>query len=189
MIISITPPLHAQEAQESQAAQTPPAPPPDLTHPLVELRIPKATGLPTLERRTDNEWQQTPCVLPCTLRLDTTAQYRISGDGVVDSDPFFVPPSADRVRLDVSTAPTMLRDMGTVFMVSGLVFVAGGGSTLLWPQDAHASSDDKTSKVVVGVGCLSIGVLTAALGVFLRVIAETTVKPHPADSLAEGGRR
>ena len=146
------------------------------TWPLVEVSIPRVTGLPTLEARSADAWLPTPCTPPCKLRLNPLQQYRISGDGVVDSEPFRLPVGVDRVRVDVAAGSTLVRDSGTAFTVGGLLFAAGGGAILLLPQDDQASSDAKTGKTVVGVGFLTMGVLTAALGVLLHFVSDTSVR-------------
>ena len=144
--------------------------------PVVDVAVSRVTGLPTLEGRSVNDWLRTRCVPPCTLRLDPLGEYRISGEGVVDSDPFRLPPEVERVRVDVSPGPTFVRDLGTAFTIGGLFFAAGGGTILLLPQDGHASSDATTDKTVVGAGFLAMGVLTAAIGVVLRFASNTSVQ-------------
>jgi hypothetical protein len=149
--------------------------------PLVEVSVPRVTGLPALETRSVNAWLHTSCVPPCALRLNPLQEYRISGEGVVDSDPFRLPLGVDRVRVDVSAGSTLVRDLGTAFTIGGLLFAAGGGTVLLLPQDDHASSDAKTDKTIVGVGFLTIGVLTAALGMALRFASDTSVQIRSGD--------
>jgi hypothetical protein len=149
--------------------------------PVVEVSVPRVVGLPTLETRSVNGWLQTPCVPPCTLRLNPLQEYRISGEGIVDSDPFRLPLGVGRVRVDVSAGSTLVRDLGMVFTIGGLLFAAGGGTILLLPQDDHASSDAQTGKTIVGVGFLTMGVLTAALGVALRLASDTTVQIRSGD--------
>jgi hypothetical protein len=147
---------------------------------IVEVSAPKAPGLPALEMRDVNAWARTPCVLPCTLRLDPRSEYRISGTGVVDSDPFRLPLGADRVRVDVSAGSTPVHALGTAFTIAGLLFAVGGGAVLLLP----AGDNDKGAKTVVGVGFISVGVLTAAVGMALRVFSDTSVGVLPGEQAA-----
>jgi hypothetical protein len=149
--------------------------------PVVEVSVPRVLGLPALETRSVNGWLRTPCAPPCTLRLNPLQEYRISGEGVVDSDPFRLPLGVDRVRVDVSAGSTLVRDLGTAFTIGGLLFAAGGGTVLLLPQDDHASSDARTDKIIVGVGFVTMGVLTAALGVALWLVADTSVQVRSGD--------
>jgi hypothetical protein len=144
--------------------------------PRVDVSVHQATGLPALEMRAGDAWTQTPCVMPCTLRLDPAREYRISGDGVVDSEPFRLPPSADRAKVDVSPGSTLVRGIGTYLTIGGVLFAGAGGAVLLWPRDEHASSDAATSKVVVGAGCLAMGVLAAAIGLVIHATSDTSVR-------------
>ncbi|HEY8078016.1 MAG TPA: hypothetical protein VIF62_28010 [Labilithrix sp.] len=144
--------------------------------PVVEVTAPLAPGAPALETRAVNGWLRTACVPPCSLRLDPSAQYRISGAGIVDSDPFVLPRGAERVHVDVAAGSTVLRDVGTIFSVGGLLFAAGGGTILLLPPANGATREEKTNQAIVGVGFLTMGVLTAALGIGLRLLSDTSVR-------------
>ncbi len=175
--------LSLSVARTARAEDAPPASQgdgPPSGAPLVDVSVRRVTGLPTLETRSVNAWLQVPCVLPCTLRLDPARDYRISGDGVIDSDPFRIPSGLERVRVDVSPGSPWVRDLGTVFTIGGLLFAAGGGAILFLPQDAGASGEAKTDKAIVGAGFVTMGVLAAALGVVLRIVSDTSVDVHPA---------
>jgi hypothetical protein len=151
-----------------------------LRWPLVEVVAPRPPGLVTLEgRRQDGRWLPTACVPPCALRLDPTLEYRVAGDGVSDSDPFQIPLGPARVKVDVAAGSSVLRTLGSVFMVGGVVFAAGGGAVLLYPGDSHASNDDKTSKLAAGVGVLTMGVLVAAVGVLVHYLNGTSARVQP----------
>jgi hypothetical protein len=66
-------------------------------------------------------------------------------------------------------------------MIGGSVLAAGAGTVLLYPQDANASGDAKTSKIVVGSACLAMGLLTVALGVVLHSLFDTSVRVQTVD--------
>ena len=142
--------------------------------PLVDVTIARAPGLAALQRRTgDSDWT-TVCVPPCRLRLSATDDYRIAGEGVVDSEIFRLPP-AERVRVDATAGSSMMHGIGTIFAVGGMLFAGGGGAILLLPEDSGASSDARSSKTIVGAGFLGMGLVTAALGVVLRIWSDTSV--------------
>jgi hypothetical protein len=143
--------------------------------PLVDASMVRSPGLPVLQARpTGGDWA-TACVLPCQLHLSTAAEYRISGEGVVDSDPFRLP-LASKVRVDATGGSSMLHGVATLLTVGGLVFAAGGAAILLVPNDPHASDDARTSKVVVGSGFLAMGLLSTAIGILARAFSDTSVR-------------
>jgi hypothetical protein len=135
----------------------------------------KSPGLPELQARAPGDAWQHVCVPPCSRRLDVALDYRVAGDGLVSSDVFHVPP-APRVEVDVTAGSPMLRAVGTIFMIGGVLFGVGGGTILVVPDDSPRSGD----KEVVGIGFVAAGVLTAAIGVALRIFAETRVAITPA---------
>lgn len=140
--------------------------------PLVHVFVPRAPGMVELQARSPGASWRTTCVPPCRLRLDPGDAYRIGGPGVVDSDSFRLPPAGE-IRVDASAGSTMLRDIGTLFMIAGSVFAAGGGAILLLPKSER---DHGSDKAVVGVGFLTLGVLTAAVGIAARLASDTNVK-------------
>src|SRR5206468_5371176 len=80
---------------------------PPVTWPVVEVSV-RAPGLPVLEQRAAHDGWESRCVPPCTLRLDPALQYRIGGDGLVESDPFRVPLGPAHAKVDVSAGSPML---------------------------------------------------------------------------------
>jgi hypothetical protein len=140
----------------------------------------RSPGLPVLEQRTAGASWRTACIVPCTLRLSVADEYRIGGDGVGDSDPFHLPPSGDRLRVEARGGSLILRDVGTLMAVGGLLFAAGGGGILLLPEDAHATDGAKMSKVVVGVGFIAMGLLGTTIGVLARAFSDTSVRVSEA---------
>lgn len=156
--------------------------------PRVELSVPMAPGLPELQRRSAGSPWQPACEAPCGLRLDPRYDYRIGGRGVVTSDSFRLPPE-DAVHVRAKVGSSVLWGVGTGAMVFGALFAAAGGAVLLLPEHADASADDKSSKVVVGVGFLVMGILTAGLGVLLHEWMDTTVTVSTPREAARSGVR
>lgn len=152
---------------------------PDGHWPRVEVVPRQIVGLPKLEARA-GDWKEVPCVFPCVTRLDPALDYRISGDGVVDSDVFRLPQGEGRVRVDVKPGSTMLQGMGTFLAIGGFAFMAGGGAVLLVPSAENATEKERTAKTVVGIGTLSMGVIAAAVGILVRVLSDTSVTVTPA---------
>jgi len=148
--------------------------------PRVEIVAPRITGLPKLEMESTNGWQDVDCVFPCVTRLDPASAYRVSGDGVVDSDAFRLPQGANRVRLDVTTGSTMMRGVGIYLAVGGLLFMGGGTTLLFVPNSSTATEDQKTSKTVVGIAGISMGAIAAAVGILAYVLSDTSVKVSTA---------
>ena len=165
-----------------------PATTPEEAGPRVELSVPMAPGLPELQRRSAGSPWQPACEAPCGMRLDPQYEYRIGGRGVVTSDSFRLPPD-DAVHVRAKVGSSVLWGIGTGAIVFGALFAAGGGAVLLLPDRADASGDDKSSKVVVGVGCLVMGILTAGLGVFLHEWMDTTVTVSTPRETARSGVR
>ena len=92
--------------------------------PLVDVTLARAPGLAALEQRTgDSDWRAV-CVPPCRLRLGAADDYRIAGEGVVDSEIFRLPP-AEKVHVDVTAGSSMVHGIGALFAVGGLLFAAG----------------------------------------------------------------
>jgi hypothetical protein len=180
-LLALLPLAYAASVSPAAAEEPPPS------WPRVDLGVTRVTGLPRLEMQSPGAWTEVPCVLPCTLRLDPGPAYRVSGDGVVDSDPFRLPAGAGHVRVEVTPGPTNLRGVGLYLTVGGVLFAAGGGALLLLPA-GNASTEDKTTKTVVGVGALTMGVVTAAIGMILRALSETSVTVEDVDGSREVSR-
>ena len=146
------------------------------TRPLVAVSVERAPGLPVLEARPSGGAWTTACpVLPCELHLSAADEYRIAGEGIVDSDVFRLP-RATNVQVDATGGSSMLHGIGTVLTVGGVLFAAGGGAILLVPGNPHASDDTKTSKTVVGAGFLAMGLVGTAIGILARVFSDTSVR-------------
>jgi hypothetical protein len=143
--------------------------------PRVDVEVARVTGLPRLEAQLPEGWTRVGCVLPCATQLDPALMYRIAGEGVTDSDPFRIPARGDPLRVDVEPGSPMLRDLGTIFAVGGLVFAAGGGAALLYPNSSEATRGEMTAKTVIGVSFLSVGAVTTVLGLLLRSYSDTKV--------------
>jgi hypothetical protein len=120
------------------------------------------------------------------MRLDPRYDYRIGGRGVVASDSFRLPPE-DAVHVRAKVGSSVLWGIGTGAMVFGAAFAAGGGAVLLLPERADASGDDKSSKVIVGVSFLVMGVLTVGLGVLLHEWMDTSVTVSTSREAARSG--
>jgi hypothetical protein len=139
--------------------------------PAVDVAVHHAPGLPVLEARADDSGWQIVCVPPCSRRLDAGASYRIGGEGVVASSPFSLPLTTDRVTVDAYVGSPLLRDVGTVLVLGGFAFAAGGGALLLVPS----GRGDRSEQNVVGAGFLVGGLLTLGVGLVARILSDTTV--------------
>jgi hypothetical protein len=148
----------------------------DEPRPVVDVSVLRSPGLPVLEQRSGDAGWRTACVVPCTLRLSVADEYRIGGDGVVDSSPFRLPATDEHLRVEARGGSPLLRDVGTLLAVGGMAFAAGGGAILLLPDDANASSDARSSKVVVGIGFIAMGLLATTVGVLARLFSDTSVR-------------
>jgi hypothetical protein len=146
--------------------------------PYVRLSVPRTPGTPELQRRAvgDDGWSSV-CESPCDLTLGTGYEYRIGGRGVVDSDSFRLP-RMSRLSIHADTGSTMLRDIGTGFVVWGFVFAAAGGALLLLPRDPH---DSPSSRAFVGWTFVGVGLFTVGLGMFLREKSQTHVTMAPLE--------
>ena len=141
--------------------------------PIVRATVRRVVGLPVLEERSAGSPWRTVCIPPCELRLAVSDEYRIAGDGVVDSGPFELPAAAEHVRVEACLGSTQLRGLGTGLAVGGFVFAAAGGAILLLPASSRAPASD--AKTVVGAGFIGMGLLTVAAGVVAWILSETRV--------------
>ncbi len=111
------------------------------------------------------------CVAPCQLRLDPRYSYRVSGDGLVPSDSFTLPRGQERVRVDAKMGSSVGRAFGAAGTIGGILAIAGGGlalvSTPILESQDIGSKGFRTGVLAGGVGAVSVGVLSTAIGLYL----------------------
>ena len=111
------------------------------------------------------------CVSPCEMRLDPRYAYRIAGDGLVPSDSFTLPRGQDRVRVDARMGSSTGRVVGVLAMAGGVLAVAGGGlalaATPILESEDVGSQGFRTAVLAGGIGAVSVGAVSAAVGLFL----------------------
>ena len=130
------------------------------------------SGMPLLETGffSVGQWQH-ECVAPCTLKLDTRYSYRVAGDGLVPTDSFSLPQSADRVRVDAKMGSSTGRIAGALTTGAGIAAIAVGGlaliaSPILASEDV-GSQGFRTGVLAGGVSAVSVGVIAVGIGAFL----------------------
>jgi len=130
------------------------------------------SGLPLLETGffSVGQWEHA-CVAPCTLPLDTRYAYRVAGDGLVPTESFSLPPTADRVRVDARMGSSTGRVAGAVTTGMGLTAIAAGAvaliaSPILASEDV-GSQGFRTGVVAAGVSAVSVGVIAVGVGAYL----------------------
>lgn len=130
------------------------------------------SGMPVLETGlfSVGQWEHA-CVAPCTLKLDTRYAYRVAGDGLVPTDSFSIPQSADRVRVDAKMGSSTGRVAGALTTGAGIFAIAAGGlaliATPILASEDVGSQGFRTGVLAGGVSALSVGVLAVGVGTFL----------------------
>jgi hypothetical protein len=130
------------------------------------------SGLPIIETglAMAGQWENA-CTSPCTVKLDTRYAYRVAGDGLVPTDSFGLPHSADRVRVEAKMGSSTGRVAGVVTTATGLAAVAAGGlaiiaTPILASQDV-GSDGARTGLLAGGIGAVSVGVVAVGIGAYL----------------------
>lgn len=125
----------------------------------------------------DDQWA-TVCRAPCDVRTNADARYRIDGDGIRASSPFFLNASAGGSEsLDVNAMPAAGQPTGMVLFVVGVLGgVAGGlitavGATTKKCQSLADGASDAThcelalpEIIPVGLAILIGGAVTSIRG-------------------------
>lgn len=145
----------------------------DDTHATIERRAGtiSPSGLPLLETGvlTLGQWQQT-CVAPCQMKLDPHYTYRVAGDGLVPT-PSFTLPREGKVEVDAKMGSSTGRIAGAAFIGAGIASIVAGGlalgvSPVLASEDV-GSKGFRTGVLAGGIGAVSVGVVSAGVGLFL----------------------
>jgi hypothetical protein len=130
------------------------------------------SGLPIIETgiAMAGQWENA-CTAPCTVKLDTRYAYRVAGDGLVPTESFGLPHSADHVRVEAKMGSTTGRVAGVVTTGLGIAAVAAGGlaiiaTPILASQDV-GSEGARTGLLGGGIGAVSVGVVAIGIGAYL----------------------
>jgi hypothetical protein len=137
------------------------------------------SGMPLFETGlfSVGQWEHA-CVAPCTLKLDTRYAYRVAGDGLVPTDSFSIPQSADRVRVDAKMGSSTGRVAGALTTGAGILAIAAGGlaliATPILASEDVGSQGFRTGVLAGGVTAVSVGVIAVGVGAFLWVTNGST---------------
>ncbi len=177
---------------EPQAPIGPPAPPVDA--PVVELSADAENA--TIERRAATSspggipivetgilsvghWQHA-CVAPCRLKLDPRYSYRVAGDGLVPSNSFVLPQGRGDVRVDAKMGSSVGRVAGVLATGAGLAAMALGGAALvaspILESEEVGSKGFRTAVLAGGIGAVSVGVVSATVGLYLWLTNGSSAK-------------
>ena len=143
------------------------------------------SGMPLLETGlfSVGQWEHA-CVSPCTLKLDTRYSYRVAGDGLVPTDSFSLPRSADRVRVDARMGSSTGRVAGVVATGGGIVAIGAGALALIATPILHSedigSEGFRTGVLAGGIGAVSIGAVAVAVGAYLWLTNSSTARTEVA---------
>lgn len=143
------------------------------------------SGMPLIETGlfSVGQWEHA-CVAPCTLKLDTRYAYRVAGDGLVPTDSFSLPRSADRVRVDAKMGSSTGRVAGAVTTGAGLLAVGAGAlaliATPILQSEDVGSEGFRTAVLAGGVGAVSVGVVAVGIGAFLWLTNGSTARTEVA---------
>jgi hypothetical protein len=186
---------HAEEPE-------PPAAPSDATtaaSPVVDLSADDARA--RIERRATTTSPTVPifetgmlsvgnwehaCVAPCQLRLDPRYSYRVAGDGLVPSESFVLPRGQDRVRVDAKMGSSVGRVAGVVAAAGGVLAMAGGGlalaATPILASEDVGSEGFRSGVLAGGIGMLSVGAISTAIGLFLWLSNGSNAHAEPSSA-------
>jgi hypothetical protein len=195
------PPPEAPVAAPSAPAATPVA---ATSLPVVELSA--DDGRATIERRASTSSPTVPiletgvismghwehaCVAPCQLKLDPRYSYRVAGDGLVPTDSFALPRGQEHVRVDARMGSSVGRVIGVLATAGGVLAIAGGGLALgaspILESENVGSQGFRTAVLVGGASAVSVGVVSAAVGLFLWLSNGSSAHAEP--TMARQARR
>jgi hypothetical protein len=181
----------------AHADEAPPAPAPapaavvqldaDDQRATIERRVgtQSPSGMPLVETGlfSVGQWEHA-CVAPCTLKLDTRYAYRVAGDGLVPTDSFAIPQSADRVRVDAKMGSSTGRVAGALTTGAGILAIAAGGlaliATPILASEDVGSQGFRTGVLAGGVSAVSVGVLAVGIGTILWLTNGSTAHTQVA---------
>lgn len=128
------------------------------------------------------------CVAPCQARLDPRYVYRVAGDGLVPTDSFALPRGQDHVRVEAKMGSSVGRVFGVLATAGGALAIAGGGlalaATPILESEDVGSKGFRTGVLASGIGLVSVGVVSATVGLFLWLSNGSSA--HASPSLASG---
>ena len=138
-------------------------------------------GFPLIETGlfSAGHWEHA-CVAPCQLRLDPRFSYRVNGDGLVPTDSFALPRGQERVRVDAKMGSSTGRAVGIVATAGGVLALAAGGlalvATPVFESEDVGSKGFRTAVLAGGIGAMSVGVVSATVGLFLWLTNGSSAK-------------
>jgi hypothetical protein len=130
-------------------------------------------------------WQHA-CVAPCRLKLDPRYSYRVAGDGLVPTDSFALPQGKGDVRVDAKMGSSIGRVAGVLATTGGLLAIAAGGAALvatpILESEDVGSKGFRTAVLAGGIGAVSVGVVSATVGLFLWLTNGSSAKAEALGS-------
>ncbi|MBX3264107.1 MAG: hypothetical protein KF782_30830 [Labilithrix sp.] len=192
---AVTAPAPSSDVVTATPSAAPPASSADA--PVVELTA--DDGRATLERRASTSSPTVPLfetgalsmghwehagVAPCQVRLDARYAYRVAGDGLVPSDSFTLPRGGDRVRVDARMGSSVGRVVGVLATAGGLLAMVGGGvalaATPILESEDVGSEGFRAGVLAGGIGAVTVGAVSAAVGLFLWLTNGSDARAEPA---------
>jgi hypothetical protein len=148
----------------------------DDTRATIERRVATSSpgGLPLVETGVFSvgHWEH-QCIAPCSVQLDPKYAYRVAGDGLVPTDSFAIPRTPGKVRVDAQMGSSTGRVLGVIGTLGGALAIAGGGAALvatpILESNDVGSKGFRSAVLAGGVGLVSVGVVSAAIGLYLWI--------------------
>jgi hypothetical protein len=143
------------------------------------------SGLPLIETGliAAGQWENA-CVAPCTLKLDPRYAYRVAGDGLVPTESFGLPHTADRVRVEARMGSSTGRVAGVLTTAAGLTAIAAGALALIATPILHSedigSEGVRTGVLAGGISAVSVGAVAVGIGTFLWFSNGSTARAQVA---------
>ncbi|AKU96494.1 hypothetical protein AKJ09_03158 [Labilithrix luteola] len=175
----------APEQSRTPATEAPAAEPAARVDPLVHVRFELGGDLPYVEQLNGGVWAFV-CRAPCDQPLPSTGIYRVRGRKGSPSEPFRLPSSDSRVRVDARVATPLADVLGTTFIALGTVAGVAGAGVAAWPWDHRPPA-----ALGAGIGMAVAGALFVAFGIFMWRYSdsEAVVTSERAEVSADSKRR
>jgi hypothetical protein len=132
------------------------------------------------------------CAAPCGVRLDPRFAYRVTGEGMVPSDPFSLPLGSPKLGVDAKMGSSTERLGGIALTGAGAAGLLLGGAALvaspiLQSQDVGSQSF-RTGVLAGGVVIAGAGAIALVSGLWLWMHSDTTYRVEAQASSATTAR-
>jgi hypothetical protein len=121
------------------------------------------------------------CLAPCDQPFPREGMYRITGEGLIPSDAFYLPARSNEVTLDVDAGMQAQKTTGAVMGIGGIILSClGVGYSLASLASRIDGPPASTTERAITIGTIFGGLASTAVGTLLYFTAGTRVRvKHP----------